>query len=178
MQMLILKTVRIWCINHQPNPMFDIENRGLGDIVEGAIPLKSPSKPNIPVNRIAHSEGATPVNLALYEQGISKVHRAYGPIDFDLLSDLDPIIMAQNAQNLDSKRAHGYAHIFRQHHLVYAKYHSLAAILGYRINRIVIDWFDNTLDDLDRRLISLGPQASFLGRGLFERLIWRKYVLP
>lgn len=163
MQMLILKTVRIWCINHQPNPMFDIENKGLGDVVEIAIPLQIPSEPHIPVNRIAHSEGAILVDLAVYEEGISRVRHAYGPIDFDPLSDRDPIIMAQDAQSLDSKRAHGYAHIFRQHHLVYAKYHSLAAILGYRINRIVTDWFVNTLDVLDRRLISLGSQGVFFG---------------
>lgn len=143
--------------------MFDIEDKGLGDVVATAIPLQGPGEPNIPANQIAHSEGAILVDLAVYEDGISRVRHAYGPIDFNPLSDRDPIIMVQDAHSLDSKRVHGYAHIFRQHHLVYAKYHSLAAILGYRISRIVTDWFDNTLDDLGRRLISLGPQGVFFG---------------
>ncbi|KAI9039929.1 zinc knuckle domain protein [Aspergillus affinis] len=161
--MLILKTVRIWCIDHQPNPMFGIESKGLDDVVIIAIPLQDPNEPNIPVNGTDPPKGAILVDLAVYEEGISRVRHAYGPIDFNPLSDHDPIITAQYVHGLESKRAQGYALIIQRYHYVWAKYHSLARVFGYEIGCVVTDWFDNVSEDLNRRLIALASQGVYFG---------------
>lgn len=100
------------------------------------------------------------VDLAVCAEGFARVINAYGSVDFEPLSDNDPVLMAQNGDSLEEKRANGYIHMYRRYLQTYAKYHQLMPTTKY-----TTDWFEGNMDKLGMLLMRLGSQGVSLDAG-------------
>ena len=101
------------------------------------------------------------VDLAVCAEGFARVINAYGSVDFEPLSDNDPVLMAQNGDSLEEKRANGYIHMYRRYLQTYAKYHQLMPRFG--CTKYTTDWFEGNMDKLGMLLMRLGSQGISLG---------------
>lgn len=93
--LLIYQTMRAWCQTHETYIIQGIENKGLDDVA------LFPTTFN---NSVAHPRGAVLTVFAVHI-GVQRVRTVYKCNKFLLISDEDPIIRIQVANNRELKRA-------------------------------------------------------------------------
>lgn len=109
LQLLTSQTKLVWCRNHQEHPMTDVQLKGLHDAVIAAVPLQEPNYLWVAGNKTVHPEGAILVELAVHPDGGHRVLLKYGPVeDFDPMSDKDPVVLAQEGEDMNAKRVAAY----------------------------------------------------------------------
>jgi hypothetical protein len=99
---------------------------------------------------------AFPADLAVLEAGISRVWGKYGIPKFVPLSSDDPIILKQPTKDLESKKALCYQRLHSKYLYEYGRRQGLAEVLGYEMPVNLKNWYEDTLQDIGRRLERLG----------------------
>ena len=150
-----MKTVRVWLPDSQLRPMDDIKANGLGDVVFEAISLGEGYQ-RVPGDHSGPLKDAILVDLAVLDVGIPRVFNKYGTVDFFPLSDKDPIILAQERYDIESKKALAYQKIHARYLWEYKKRCRLAKMLGYELPEIRKAWFDERLRVIGDQLQGLG----------------------
>ena len=102
------------------------------------------------------------MDLTVRTEGVARVLREYGPIEFVSLSNDDPIIKSQNASSLESKGAHGYAQIHTKYLQMYSKHCHFAEVLKYEMSNYTKHWFDENMENLESTSWSLGLRVLIL----------------
>ncbi|KAJ5244916.1 hypothetical protein N7489_005012, partial [Penicillium chrysogenum] len=141
-----LHTVRIWFFPNGLQVMEDVKRKDLNDVVFDAIILQDHG----------NTKDAFTVDLAVLEDGILRVRRKYGIINFIPLSSDDPMVLQQSATDTDSKKALCYRYLHSKYQQEYGKRRDLAAILGYEIHKGLNNWYNDSLQDIGNRLEKLG----------------------
>jgi hypothetical protein len=100
---LTLQTTRIRCPKYKSHPWEIIQELGLGDVVREAVPLE--------VQKIFQK--SVQVDLAVEPSGISRVRRLCELVDFQRLSEDDPIIQMQRDGDPRMRMFNGYNHVLR-----------------------------------------------------------------
>ncbi|CAG8370245.1 unnamed protein product [Penicillium salamii] len=138
-----LHTVRIWFPPNGIEIMEDIKNNGLDDVVLDA-------------NHRAHDDHAFLVDLAVLETGISRVWGKYGIPKFVPLSSDDPIISKQPTKDPEAKKGLCFQRLHSKYLYEYGRRQSLAKVWGYEMPVNLKDWYEDTVQDIGRRLEKLG----------------------
>lgn len=131
--------------------MEDIKNNGLDDVVLDAIVLQE-----LGANHRAHDDHAFLVDLAVLETGISRVWGKYGIPKFVPLSSDDPIILKQPTKDPEAKKGLCFQRLHSKYLYEYGRRQSLAKVLGYEMPVNLKDWYEDTVQDIGRRLEKLG----------------------
>lgn len=150
-----METMRIWLHNGQLHPMDDIKAKGLGDVVFEAIPLGEGYQ-GVPSDHSGPTKRAILVDLAVLDVGISTVLEEYGTIDFIPLSNKDPIILAQEPDDIVSKKALCCQKIYARYLREYEKRSNPTKILGYKLHEVTKTWFNERLRVISDHLQGLG----------------------
>ncbi|KAJ5938387.1 hypothetical protein N7466_001521 [Penicillium verhagenii] len=146
-----LRTVRIWYHNSNLHPMDDIQEKGLQDVVFGAVSLQDFGQ-RLCCDNHNYPQNAIMVDFAVAEKAILRIIKHYGIVEFIALSDDDPIIVGQGAEDLISKKTLGYRHIHARYLRGYAERCNLANVHGYTMHEYLKTWYDERLDDISLRL--------------------------
>lgn len=136
-----MQTIRVWHYDFEFSPMETIFKKGLDKVVLDAVLLEDhgPTSANK-----ARPGAAVLADLAVLEEGITDVIREYGIVNFLPLSDEDPIVSMQQAEDSESRKALGYQQIYVRYLQEYAKRLSLATP-GTEINSAISAWFEQRL---------------------------------
>jgi hypothetical protein len=136
--------------------MEDIKSQGLDDVVHDAIVHQELGAMHQVRDDHGNTMDAFPADLAVLEAGISRVWGKYGIPKFVPLSSDDPIILKQPTKDLESKKALCYQRLHSKYLYEYGRSQSLAKVLGYEMPVDLKNWYEDTLQDLGRRLKNLG----------------------
>ena len=141
---LTIQTIRVWHCDFQFSPMETIVKKGLDKVVVDAVLLEdhSPSSANK-----VRPGAAVLADLAVLEEGITDVIREYGIVNFIPLSDADPIVFMQQAEDSESRKALGYQQIYVRYLQEYARRLSLATS-GSEVNSAISAWFEQRLQKI------------------------------
>jgi hypothetical protein len=153
---LTKQTVRIWFSHNGTTIMEDIKSKGLDDVVFDAIVLQELGPRHQAQDNHGNMMDAFLADLAVLEAGISRVWGEYGIPKFVSLSSDDPIILEQPTKDLESKKALCYQRLHSKYLHEYGRRQSLAKVLGYGMPVNLKNWYENTLQDICRRLEKLG----------------------
>ncbi|KAJ5481478.1 hypothetical protein N7475_000290 [Penicillium sp. IBT 31633x] len=151
-----LRTVRVWFHPKGLELMEDIKRKGLKDVVFDAIALQDLGDQHQAQNGHNKMNDAFLVDLAVLETGISRVLGKYGILKFVPLSNDDPIIVQQPAEDLDSKKALCYQRLHSKYSQEYVKRQRLTKVLGIKMNKLWTDWYVDCLREIGNRLRKLG----------------------
>lgn len=102
------------------------------------------------------TKSAVLVDLAVLETGISRVLGKYGIIRFDPLSSDDPIVLQQPTEDLDSKKGLCYQRLHSLYSQEYLKRQHLAETLGFEMQELWRNWYDESLKNIGNRLQKCG----------------------
>jgi hypothetical protein len=136
--------------------MKDVKNKGLDDVVLDAIVLRELGARHQAQDDHGNTMDAILVDLAVLEAGISRVRRKYGIPKFIPLSIDDPIILNQLTKDLESKEALCYQRLHSKYLHEYGRRQGLAKVLGYEMPVNLKNWYEDTVQDIGRRLERLG----------------------
>jgi hypothetical protein len=136
--------------------MEDVKSKGLDDVVLDAIALQELGARHQAQDDHGNTMDAFPADLAVLEAGISRVLGKYGIPKFVPLSNDDPIILGQPTTDLESKKALCYQRLHSKYLYEYDRSQSLAKVLGYEMPVHLENWYEDTLQDIGRRLQKLG----------------------
>lgn len=131
--MLTLQTIRIRCPRYQSHPWEIIQKLGLGDVVREAIPLE--------VQTIFQE--SVQVDLAVEPSGISRVRTLCEVVDFQKLSEDDPIIQIQPDGDPRMRAFNGYNHVLQR----FQEARALRQIDG-----ALMLWYEKEITDLESRI--------------------------
>lgn len=120
-----------------------------------AIPLGEGYQ-GVPGDHSGAPKRAILVDLAVLDVGIPRVLGEYGTIDFFPLSDKDPIILAQEADDIESKKALAYQRMYARYLRGYVNRYHLASALGYELREVTKAWFDERFRVISDHLRELG----------------------
>lgn len=126
---LTLQTIRIRCPKYQSHPWEVIHELHLADVVREAVPLE---------DRLIFQESAQ-VDLAVEPSGISRVRRLCELVEFQRLSEDDPIIQMQAGGDHHMRKFNGYNHVLRR----YKEARALRQIDG-----ALMLWYEKEIMDL------------------------------
>lgn len=140
-----MQTMRVWHYDFQFSPMETIVKKGLDKIVLDAVPLEDQCPTS--ANEVRQGS-AVLADLAVLEEGITDVIREYGVVNFLPLSDADPILFMQQAEDSESRKALGYQQIYVRYLQEYARRLSLAAS-GTEVNSAISAWFEERLQKFE-----------------------------
>jgi hypothetical protein len=135
--MLTLQTIRIRCPKYKSHPWEIIQELGLGDVVREAVPLE--------VQTIF--QGSVQVDLAVEPSGISSFRRLCELVEFQRLSEDDPIIQMQPDGDPRVRLLNGYSHILR----VYIEARTLRQVDG-----ALMLWYEKEIGNLESLIGRLG----------------------
>ncbi|KAF7164514.1 hypothetical protein CNMCM6106_001032 [Aspergillus hiratsukae] len=102
------ETIRVWCRSHQEDPMASVRTKGLHDVVRAAVPLLDPDYRRVADDKTVHPDGAILVDLAVHKEGVRRVLRKYGVIDFVPMSNEDPVVLSQPGDIMEDKQIAAY----------------------------------------------------------------------
>ncbi|CAG8122300.1 unnamed protein product [Penicillium nalgiovense] len=136
--------------------MEDIKSKGLDDVVLDAIVLQELGAKHRAQDDHGNTRDAFLVDLAVLEAGISRVWGIYGIPKFIPLSSDDPLILKQPTTDLESKNGLCYQRLHSKYLYEYGRRRSLAEVLGYEMPVSLKIWYEDTLQDIGRRLKELG----------------------
>ncbi|KAJ8147654.1 hypothetical protein LV156_009019 [Aspergillus fumigatus] len=128
-----LETIRIRCPRYQSHPWEIIQKLGLGDVVREAIPLE--------VQTIFQE--SVQVDLAVEPSGISRVRTLCEVVDFQKLSEDDPIIQIQPDGDPRMRAFNGYNHVLQR----FQEARALRQIDG-----ALMLWYEKEITDLESRI--------------------------
>ncbi|CAG8144627.1 unnamed protein product [Penicillium nalgiovense] len=151
-----LRTVRVWFRPKGLGLMEDIKRKGLEDVVFDAIALQELGLQYQAQNGRYNMNDAFLVDLAVLETGITRVLGKYGVLKFVPLSNDDPIIVQQPAEDIDSKKALCYQRLHSIYSQEYVKKQRLTNVLGVKMNKLWTDWYDDCLREIGNHLRKLG----------------------
>ncbi|CAG7949925.1 unnamed protein product [Penicillium salamii] len=149
-------TVRIWFPRNGTTILEDVKSKGLDDVVLDAIVLQDLSARHQAQDDQGNTINVFPADLAVREAGISRVWAKYGIPKFIPLSIDDPIVLNQPTKDLDQKKALCYQRLYSRYLHEYGRRKRLADVFGYEISVGLENWYEDTLQDLGRRLERLG----------------------
>ena len=135
--------------------MKDVKNKGLDDVVLNAIALRDFGARHQAQDDYGNRMDAFPVNLAVLEAGISRVWGKYGIPKFIPLSSDDPIILKQLTKDPEAKKGLCFQRLHSKYLYEYRRRQSLAKVLGYKMPVNLKDWYEDTVQDISRRLEKL-----------------------
>ncbi|KAF7182858.1 hypothetical protein CNMCM7691_002602 [Aspergillus felis] len=125
-----LETIRICCPKYQSHPWEVIQKLGLGDVVKEAVPLEVPTI----------FQESVQVDLAIEPGGISSVRRLCELVEFQRLSEDDPIIQMQPNGDPRMRIFYGYNHVLR----LYREARALRQLDGD-----LMLWYEREIMDLE-----------------------------
>ncbi|KAF7170605.1 hypothetical protein CNMCM6106_005247 [Aspergillus hiratsukae] len=128
-----LETIRIRCPKYKSHPWEIIQKLGLGDVVREAVPLE--------VQPI--SQESVQVDLAAEPSGISTIRSLCELVEFQRLSEDDPIIQMQPDGDPRVRMFNGYNRVRR----LYTEARALRQIDGS-----LMLWYEKEIMDLDGRI--------------------------
>jgi hypothetical protein len=134
---LTLQTIRIRCPKYQSHPGEIIQKLDLGDVVREAVPLELQTI----------FQESVQVGLAVEPSGISRVRRLCEIVEFQRLSEDDPIIQIQPDGDPRMRKFNGYNHILRR----YTEARALRQIDG-----ALMLWYEKEIMDLETHIGRLG----------------------
>lgn len=155
-----MQTMRVWHHNFRSSPMETVIEKGLDKVLLGAIPLEEHGPTS------AHNVrpgAAVLADLAILEEGITNVIREYGIVNFLPLSDADPIVFMQQAEDSESRKALGYQQTYVRYLQEYARRLNLATP-GTEMSTAISAWFEE-------RLNILGTKSPRLLLLIIERIL-------
>ncbi|KAF7133901.1 hypothetical protein CNMCM5793_005367 [Aspergillus hiratsukae] len=141
-----LETIRIRCPKYKSHPWEIIQRLDLGDVVREVVPLE---------DQISSQE-LVQVDLAVEPSGISRVRRLCQLVEFQRLSEDDPIIHMQLDGGPHMKKFNGYNHVLQQ----YRKARALRQIDG-----ALMLWYEKEIVDLESHIGRLGPCGKDVAGG-------------
>ncbi|CAG8205327.1 unnamed protein product [Penicillium salamii] len=136
--------------------MEDIKRKGLDDVVVDAVPLQELGAQRQAEDDHGNKTGAFQVDLAVLEAGITRVLGKYGIIKFVPLSNDDPIVLQQPTEDLDTKKALCYQRLHSLYSQEYLKRQHLAETLGFEMQELWRDWYDESLKNIGNNLKKRG----------------------
>ncbi|GIJ92742.1 hypothetical protein Asppvi_002020 [Aspergillus pseudoviridinutans] len=137
LRMLILQTIRIYCPKYETHPWEIIRKLDLGDIVREAVPLEDQMSPQELVQ----------VDLAVEPSGVSRVRGLCQLVEFQRLSEDDPIIQMQPNGGPHMKKFNGYNYVLQR----YKEARSLRQLDG-----ALMLWYEKEIMDLKSHIERLG----------------------
>jgi hypothetical protein len=132
-----LETIRIRCPKYKSHPWEIIQQLGLGDVVREAVPLE--------VQTILQK--SVQVDLAVEPSGISRVRRLCELVEFQRLSEADPIIQMQPDGDPRVRIFNGYSHILWR----YAEARAVRQVDG-----ALMLWYEKEIGNLESLIGRLG----------------------
>ncbi|CAG8668294.1 unnamed protein product [Penicillium salamii] len=151
-----LHTMRIWFPHSGIEIMKDVKKNGLDDVVLDAIALREFGARHQAQDDHGNTIDAFPVDLAVLEAGISRVWGKYGIPKFVPLSSDDPIISKQPTKDPEAKKGLCFQRLHSKYLYEYGRRQSLAKVWGYEMPVNLKDWYEDTVQDIGRRLEKLG----------------------
>ena len=131
------QTIRIHCPKYETHPWEIIRTLDLGDTIREAVPLEDQISPREWVQ----------VDLAVEPSGISRVRDVCQLVEYQRLSEDDPIIQMQPGAGPHMKQFNGYNYVLRR----YTKARALRQIDGD-----LMLWYEKEIMDLKSRIGRLG----------------------
>ncbi|RHZ60746.1 uncharacterized protein CDV56_108454 [Aspergillus thermomutatus] len=132
-----LETIRIYCPKYETHPWEIIRKLDLGDIVREAVPLEDQISPQELVQ----------VDLAIEPSGISRVRDVCQLVEFQRLSEDDPIIQMQPGGGPHMKQFNGYNYVLRR----YTEARALRQVDG-----ALMLWYEKEIGNLESHIGRLG----------------------
>lgn len=158
LQLLMSQAKRVWCRNHQQHPMTDVRLKVLHDVVIAAVPLQDPNYQRVPGGQTVHPEGAILVELAVRPAGGHMVLHKYGPVDdFESMSDKDPVVLAQQGEDLGVKQIAAYKDLATR----YSRYLYKECP---HLDPMATVWATEMLAEIEHQLSVVQPNTLVVGR--------------
>ncbi|KGO67549.1 hypothetical protein PITC_094200 [Penicillium italicum] len=148
--------MRIWFPHSGIEIMKDVKKNGLDDVVLDAIALREFGARHQAQDDHGNTIDAFPVDLAVLEAGILRVWGKYGIPKFVPLSSDDPIILKQPTKDPEAKKGLCFQRLHSKYLYEYGRRQSLAKVLEYEMPVNLKDWYEDTVQDIGRRLEKLG----------------------
>lgn len=133
--------------------MDDIRRNGLSDVVRDAI---AHSDYGFQYQAHGITKKVFLADLAVLKDGILRVSKRYRIANFDARTSDDPMVLQQNAEDLNTKKGLCYNYLHTKYRNEYDKRCDSARVLGYEIDNSLKDWYNGLLEDLCKRFINLG----------------------
>lgn len=135
--MLTLQTIPIRCPKYKSHPWEIIQELGLGDVVREGSPLEAQTI----------FQESVQVDLAVESSGISRVRRLCELVEFQRLSEADPIIPMQPDGDPRVRKFNGYSHILWR----YAE-----ACAVRQVDGALMLWYEKEIGNLESLISRLG----------------------
>lgn len=119
------------------------------------VPLEDPRDHQKSGSGSGRSEGAILADLAVLQKGMARVSGQYGTVNFIPLSEEDPLVQVQEAEDSISKKAFCYQDIHARYLGLYARRHNLTEVLGYEMHGVICAWFEERLQCISDQLKGL-----------------------
>lgn len=137
-----LETIPIRCPKYKSHPWEIIQELGLGDVVREGSPLEAQTI----------FQESVQVDLAVESSGISRVRRLCELVEFQRLSEADPIIPMQPDGDPRVRKFNGYSHILWR----YAE-----ACAVRQVDGALMLWYEKEIGNLESLIGRLGYVSCF-----------------